>query len=221
MDIASLLEEGLNRLNISWTNEDIRNLEAYCRELFLWNPRYKLVRASQQEFVTGHIFDALAALPVLNQLCGNGPLRSADVGSGNGIPGIPLALMQKNSSMTLIERSAKRSGFLRNAVVASGLHNRVEVFEGDVRDLQDLFDLITFRAVSDLGGILPLLLPLAAPGGIIAAYKGRDESVSRELDSLDVPMKVTLHDLHPPFLPEHRRQLVVLHIPCSLGDEGI
>ncbi len=218
MEYREIIEQGLTFLGLTWTESQADQLSRYCREIELWNPRYNLVRSSGRDFVERHIFDALSALPVLLSGNGGGYPRIADVGSGNGIPGIPLAVMFPGSTMVLIERSGKRAGFLRNAAAAAGLHPRVTVFEGDVREVNQTFTLVTFRAVSSLGGILPLLMPLVEEGSEIAAYKGRDERVSQELESVALgerKSRITVENLVNPFLPDHQRQLVRITFPCT------
>ncbi len=212
MDYSGYLASGLNTLGLTWSTEQLEQLNAYCREIDLWNPRYNLVRAAGEEFVVRHIMDALAAVPVLQRLLPRGS-SMADAGSGNGVPGIPLAVMLPGIRMVLIERSGKRSGFLRNAAAAAGLHPRVSVFEGDLRQAGFTCDAVTFRAVARLREIYPMLAPLLKKHGVIAAYKGTDRRVAEEITELTAErpeLTVRTADITNPLMDGYRRQLVLI-----------
>jgi 16S rRNA (guanine527-N7)-methyltransferase len=100
--------------------------------------------------------------------------RVADVGSGAGLPGLPLALSRPDLQVTLIEPLQRRTVFLEQAVVALGLENRVEVVRGRAEDLhgQRWFDIVTARAVAPLPRLVDSSLPLLEAGGALVAIKG-------------------------------------------------
>jgi 16S rRNA (guanine527-N7)-methyltransferase len=108
--------------------------------------------------------------------------RIADVGSGAGLPGIPLAVALPGVRFTLIERMGRRAGFLRNTLAVLGLGN-VELEEMEMEKAgPGRFDLICFRAFRPLEPrLLRSLFRLLAPGGVLAAYKGRREAVDAEM----------------------------------------
>lgn len=211
-----LLIEGLNLLGIPWNDQQIAQLSAYCAEVELWNKRFNLTRASGEQFIRHHVFDALCAVSVLKQLqprIESPGFRIADVGSGNGIPGIPLAIMFPLCRMVLIERSKKRSGFLLNALAVTGISGRGEVFEGDLKDMGETFQLVTFRAVSSLHALFPQIAPLVEHQGAIAAYKGQEWKVQEELASLSEWEDAWSYAVEPifnPFQPDVQRRLVYL-----------
>ena len=194
-DLA-LLEEGLARLGLGAAVMDtvVKLLTRYIEEIELFNPAYGLVKVrDRRELIVKHILDSLAPLNILCRLlepaAEPGPQgkprawRVADVGSGAGLPGIPLAVCMSGVEFTLIERMGRRAGFLRNAVAVLGLSNvRVEETEMEKITQAGCFDLVVFRAFRPLEPvILKGLLRLLAPGGIIAAYKGRRESLEEEM----------------------------------------
>ena len=127
-------------------------LEAYVRELELFNPAYGLVGTeSHEELIIKHILDSLAPLgPILRALdqAGSAPpsLSIADAGTGAGLPGLPLAIALPGCQFTLIERMGRRIGFLQNTLAVLGLEN-VRLEQADIEKARSgPFDLITFRA---------------------------------------------------------------------------
>ncbi|WP_040422078.1 16S rRNA (guanine(527)-N(7))-methyltransferase RsmG [Corynebacterium lipophiloflavum] len=107
-------------------------------------------------------------------------LEVADIGSGAGLPGIPLAIARPDLSVTLIEPLLKRSTYLSEVVDELGLEN-VTVVRGRAEEQSSaLFDVVTSRAVAPLGKLAGWSLPLVKPGGAMIAMKG--ESVAEELE---------------------------------------
>ncbi|MBO0809667.1 MAG: 16S rRNA (guanine(527)-N(7))-methyltransferase RsmG [Actinobacteria bacterium] len=101
------------------------------------------------------------------------PSALIDLGSGAGLPGIVLALLLPDVSVTLLERMARRSEFLRECVRELGLVN-VRVVEAQAEEVAGLLtaDVVTARAVAPLVRLAPLALALARPGGLVLAIKG-------------------------------------------------
>lgn len=95
----------------------------------------------------------------------------ADVGSGAGLPGIPMAIAQPNARFTLIEPMERRSNWLSEQVAALGLTN-VTVKRARAEEVGDVFDVVTARAVSALPKLLRMTVPLTRDGGVILALKG-------------------------------------------------
>ena len=107
---------------------------------------------------------------VVSQLVADGA-SVADVGSGAGLPGIPMAIAQPNATFTLIEPMERRSNWLIEQVAALGLTN-VNVKRARAEEVGDVFDVVTARAVSALPKLLRLTVPLTRDGGVILALKG-------------------------------------------------
>ena len=105
----------------------------------------------------------------------------ADVGSGAGLPGIPLALARPDLTMSLIEPLLRRSDFLSEVVADLGLADRVEVVRSRAEDLPGgrAFDVVTARAVAPMHRLARWTLPLVRPRGLLLAMKG--EAVDEEL----------------------------------------
>lgn len=101
-----------------------------------------------------------------------------DVGSGAGLPGIPLAIQRPDLGMTLLEPLLRRFNFLTQVVENLGITDRVAVARGRAEDHDGSFDIVTCRAVAPLGKLLPWVLDLLGPRGEVLALKGssaRDE----------------------------------------------
>ena len=121
---------------------------------------------------------------MIKEVAGEHPLELADVGSGNGMPGIPLAVAYPDLSFTLIERSGRRAGFLRNALAVTGLSPRVSLIEYDLSEVKKQFDILIFRAFRPLPDIFDELDTMLIPGGVMFAYKSRKASLDAELEVL-------------------------------------
>ncbi|GMO25089.1 MAG: 16S rRNA (guanine(527)-N(7))-methyltransferase RsmG [Termitinemataceae bacterium] len=170
-------------------------LNCYIDEIELFNGAYSLVNYTKKdELIVKHILDSLAALPALLRITGNAQnekqLCFADIGSGAGLPGIPLSIALNKVSFTLIERSGRRANFLADVSASLGLNN-VEVIQNDVQKTKAAqiknapFDLVTFRALRQLdGSFVKTIFGLLKDGGCIAAYKGRAEKIEEELRML-------------------------------------
>ena len=107
---------------------------------------------------------------VVSELVPDG-VTVADVGSGAGLPGIPMAIAQPNAHFTLIEPMERRSDWLKAVLAELGLEN-VSVLRARAEEVGEVFDLVTARAVSALPKLLRLTVPLTRHGGAIIALKG-------------------------------------------------
>ena len=208
--VTTNLRSGLAALGLSDNESRVVLLEKYLSELELWNPHYKMI-AETGNLVTRHIIDSLAALSLIRALA---PRSLADIGSGAGLPGIPLAIWLENCNVTLVERSGRRAGFLRNVVLSLGL-SRISVEEKPVEQIVGQFDLITFRAFSPIDGkLLDSLEKILAPHGVIAAYKGRRDTIEDELSTVSGRFEdVNIQALEVPGLDEERHLVTIRLMP--------
>jgi len=143
-------------------------LLAYLALLDRWNRTYNLTAIRDpREMVPRHLLDSLAMHPYVQA----GTL--ADLGTGAGLPGIPLAIAQPALQVTLVESNGKKARFLREALRTLGLDNaRVAEARIEALDRPGAFDAITARALATLPLILELGGDLLAPGGTLLAMKG-------------------------------------------------
>lgn len=210
-----LIEEGLQKMGLVFTAEQTDQLRRYIAELELFNPVYKLVGAQGEELVINHIFDSLAGAQVINEtLKKYGDPRLADLGSGAGLPGIPLAIALEKQKVTLIERMGRRVDFLRTALVSSSLHERVSIIDRDIKEVKEHFEVLTFRAFRPLAEILDSVAPLLSEGGVVVAYKALRSSVEEELREVKnhctSQWEAEMIDIEVPYL-DRSRILCLLH----------
>ena len=114
---------------------------------------------------------------VLNSVAITGLVRAdadvVDVGSGAGLPGIPLALLRTDLRVTLLEPLLRRVTFLTETVEALGLTDRVRVVRGRAEEHAERYDVVVARALAPLSRLVPWCAPLRRSGGVILALKGR------------------------------------------------
>jgi len=167
MSIERSILEGSERLGIQLVPEAATRLGGYLALLERWNHAYNLTAVRDPEaMVVRHVLDSLSILPWLA-----GP-QVLDVGSGAGLPGIPLAIARPDVDMTLIETVEKKSAFQRQAKIELGLAN-VEVVCARVESLPGgQYDAIVARAFAVLGEIIQVAGHLLRPRGRLYAMKG-------------------------------------------------
>jgi 16S rRNA (guanine527-N7)-methyltransferase len=163
-----ILEQGLRELELPIGPEQQGFLVQYLLLLEKWNQVYNLTAIRDlTKMVAAHLLDSLSVVPLLS---GENVL---DVGSGAGLPGIPIAVAKPNCKVTLLDSNHKKAAFLRQAVADLALKNvnvvcdRVESWAAPAE-----FGVIIARAFSDLGEFVSLTGGLLAPGGVLAAMKG-------------------------------------------------
>jgi len=148
--------------------EDRQRLLAFVRLLAKWNAAYNLTAVRDpEEMITRHLLDSLVLLPFLQ-----GP-RVLDIGTGPGLPGIPLAVARPDCTFTLLDANAKKTRFVTQAVGELGLKN-VEVVQARVENYrpEQKFDTLVARAFSSIADMLTNARHLCTPGGRFLAMKG-------------------------------------------------
>lgn len=148
-------------------------LLAYLALLVRWNQTYNLTAVRDpREMVSKHLLDSLAMHPFVDGIAARGGTL-ADLGTGAGLPGIPLAIVKPGLRVTLVESNGKKARFMREAVRTLGL-NDVRVAESRIEALDEpgAFDAITARALATLPLIAELGGHLLEPDGQLLAMKG-------------------------------------------------
>jgi 16S rRNA (guanine527-N7)-methyltransferase len=168
MTYAAQLAQGIAALGLEIPAEIQTRLNDYLALIAKWNRVHNLTAVRDSaKMVSVHALDSLAILPYLQAA------SVLDVGSGAGLPGIPLALMWPHARVVLLDSNHKKAAFLRQAAIELGLKNvevvceRVEMWQPAQK-----FELVISRAFSDLPEFLKLAGRLCADQGVVAAMKG-------------------------------------------------
>ena len=230
-----MLDQGIKQtipnLNDESRSTLISKMEQYIKEIILFNSAYNLTNTSDHdELVVRHILDSLAGFDIIKKLlehsAGDNPLVVGDIGSGGGLPGIPLAAaflssddFAKSVQFKLVERMAKRCSFLENCCALLGLKN-VEVQNLEAEKVPaECFDLITFRAFRPLDEkMTKTLLRMVKKGGVLCAYKAKLENIKEEMQGIkNLVPEYEVVPLNVPGLENSERNLVIVKKPSLRG----
>jgi 16S rRNA (guanine527-N7)-methyltransferase len=197
--LAARLREGAQLLGVAVTDTQVRQLERILDELQKWNRAYNLTAITAPgEMVTHHLLDSLAAQP---DLAGT---SVADVGTGAGFPGLPLAVVNPQRQFTLIDAVDKKLRFIDHMVRELGLanvrtrHARVEGMAGET------FDTVIARAFAPLPRLVALVAPLTTPATRVIAMKGRwppPVPVDGDADGAPLPAGWRIEAVRPVTVP--------------------
>lgn len=205
--LQAVLSAGIEDLNLDCPLDVQAQLLDYVRLLDKWNRVYNLTAVRDPaEMVTRHILDSLAVMPFLDK--GSKGLRILDVGTGAGLPGIPLALLSAQThperEFVLLDSNSKKTRFMQQVVTELGLsnvqvvHARTEAFHPD-----EPFDVVVSRAFASVADMLAGAGQHCVSEGVILAMKGADPAA--ELVGLDTKFMVEqVHRLVVPGLDEER-----------------
>ncbi len=170
--MSDTLADGAAALGVALDEAGHTQLLTYRDELARWNRVHNITAVRDPErMVPVHLLDSLALAPLV---CGG---RVADIGAGGGLPGLPLAIAQRDLAVTLIEPRAKRAAFLAHVVRRLALDNViVERCRAEELPLGAGagFDTVVSRAFGTLAQFAAAAGRLCAPGGCLLAAKGRD-----------------------------------------------
>lgn len=209
MSQAVQLREGLAGMNLALPEAVRAQLLAYLALLYKWNRTYSLTALrDESKAVSHHLLDSLAILPFVPAG------RLLDVGSGGGMPGIPLAIARPELSVTLLDSNSKKTAFLQQAAIELGLPN-ITVHCGRVEQYHPAsgFAAITSRAFAELKDFVGLSAHLLASDGVWLAMKG--VWPQEELARLPASVRVeAVHRLQLPGLTDERH-LVALRAVSS------
>ena len=186
---------GAKRLGLSLNSRQVERFSIYHQELIDWNRRLNLTAITDYEEVQiKHFLDSLTVVLALKQPINTGGLSVIDVGTGAGVPGLPLKIAFPDIRLVLLDATAKKATFLQHLKEKLGLDN-VEIMVGRAEevahldDYREKFDIVLSRAVARLPTLVELTLPFCKIGGsFIAQKKGRIEpetqQATRAIDTL-------------------------------------
>lgn len=176
-------------------------LSLYRDTVLLWGEMFNLTAASSaDEFDIFHIKDSLLPFEIIESyvkekcktLSEGESIPFADLGTGAGLPLIPLALAFSNYDYPLefygIDRSLKRCTFLKNTINVlkqnGFIKNDIKIINNDISSIKEQFDFITFRAFTDIKEVEKPIRHILKDGGIVFAYKGKKQTAEKELGLL-------------------------------------
>lgn len=198
LDFQNQLQSGVAQLGLDLNPDQLRKLECYLQLQIKWNATYNLTAIEDPaRIVTHHLLDSLSIWRHTTGVTG------IDVGSGAGLPGIPLAISFPDKPVTLLDSNGKRCRFLTQAKIELELPNIQVAHERVQKYVGHEYDMVFSRAYSSLDRVASEMVHLLAPGGVLLAMRGKlDEE---ELSSLPKTIKVLAVDrLQVPFLNEER-----------------
>lgn len=170
MTPRAALQRGLSELTLALPSGATEKLLAYLDLLAKWNRTYNLTAIRNPMQAVGyHLLDSLAVVREISD-CGG---SLADVGSGGGLPGIPIAIADPARRVTLNDASGKKGAFLRQAIIELGLRNAdVHIGRAEMWHPGERFAVVISRGFASLLDFLDTCRHLVAPGGVLAAMKG-------------------------------------------------
>lgn len=210
--LTSLLREGIDTLSLEVNEQQQQQLLKYIDLLLHWNKAYNLTAIRDpKQMVIKHLLDSLAVIPVIDLPESVSPML--DVGSGAGIPGIPLAIVKPDWQITCLDSNGKKTRFIQQALMELGLRGeqdqpRVNVIQSRIEEYQSehKYNTIISRAFSELMSMVSGCKHLLADRGRLLAMKGLcpDDELATLEKECGQEWTVTLKSITVPFLSEAR-----------------
>ena len=214
-----LLGLGIGDLGLELSSSNIADLELFLQEMGRWNQVHNLTAIEgEKDSIRLHLIDSIAVLPVLRRFLKGPSPKIADLGSGGGLPAIPIAILQPEWQLSLIEAIRKKTAFLQHARGKLKLKN-IEVLcervENAAMQQPAQFDAVISRAFTNLARFLDLSLPFLKPDGLVFAMKAKRADDEMKDVSMESWRLVADEPLHIPNLAVERRLLVLAPVRKS------
>lgn len=208
VSLEARLAEGLAQLGLVLPDGAVDKMMVFIQLLEKWNRVYNLSAIREpEEMIDLHLLDSLAIAPFLSGS------RLIDVGTGAGLPGIPLALACPDDHFTLLDSNGKKTRFIQQVATELGLKN-VEIIHSRVADYSpdERFDAIISRAFASLSDMLAGTAHLAVSGGLLLAMKGR----VNERELAELPPEAEIEEVIEYKVPgvDAARHLVKVRLPA-------
>jgi len=204
--LEAAIAAGVTALGLKLPDGAPAQLARLLGELARWNRKINLTAIRPTDaMVAGHVLDSLAVLPFLEGA------RIADVGTGPGFPGLPLAISQPDRHFVLLDGNARKISFVRHMIADLGLAN-AEAVNARAEDYApaERFDTVIARALASLPDLLKLAGHLVREDGVLLALKGKHPAA--ELESIEAlsGWNYVVTELTVPGLETHARHVVRL-----------
>lgn len=207
--MISDIEFALSECNFQFAYKDLQKINLYIKRILLLNTRFNLISNSNNNFnsiLNLHVIDSLLGLPTIKEA---NPSEILDVGSGAGFPGIILAIFDSSRKYYLLERSKKKSTFLKMIKLELDLEN-VKILEYEIEREKKKYEFITIRAFRSMNEYALVLKNLLKNEGLIMAYKGKFDRINLEVNQIkDLFSKIEVKSLSSKLSAE--RNLVLLY----------
>lgn len=172
-----MYEEYFDFLNIDFQKKI--NLIKYASLVMDYNKKINITGALNiEDFIKEHIIDSLLALNIFENYD-----NIIDIGSGAGLPSIPISIIYENKKFTLCESKNKKSEFL-NIVKKELYLKNIEIKNSNVYEIKEKYDTITARAFSDINTLLKIFKKLKNKNSVLIAYKGKSDKIKEELEEI-------------------------------------
>lgn len=204
------LERGLKKFGIKFNRKQQEKFVLYQKEIIAWNRKVNLIsKKDENRIVTHHFLDSACCLRYFPQKA----LVIADVGSGAGLPGIPIKILRPDLKITLIESKRKKIYFLKSVVEKLSLVN-INIICERAENIKTQYDIVVTRELMKLKKSLKICLPLLKEGGLFINFKGGDitselKEAERILKKLGGCIKC-VEKVKLPFTNKERK-LVLIH----------
>ena len=205
------LELGIKSLGLNCSSQQIEQLLAYLEMLQRWNKAYNLTAIREPiQMVRLHLLDSLAIHPYVQ-----GAKKVIDVGTGPGLPGIPLAILNPDINFTLLDSNGKKTRFLFQAISELSLTNVTEINQrAEKYQSQQLFDIVLSRAFSSISDMLGYCDHLVSETGCFLAMKGKKPD--SELSQITKDYKVVdLSQINVPHIESERHLIKIIKTGVS------
>jgi len=203
------LRSGIAQIGLALPAEAEEKFQAYLALLAKWNRSYNLTAVRDETLmVSQHVLDSLVVLPHI-VTSGGKAASLADVGSGGGLPGIPLAIARPQLEVALIESNHKKASFLQQAKIELKLNNvSIHCVRAEAFKPEKLFEMVISRAVSSLADLIRLGSHLLVPGGRLLVMKGdlQDDEIAQVQGDWRITQNIPLQ---VPELQAQRKLIVI------------
>lgn len=218
----NILVEGAQKIGIELNKVQIECFSRYLDLLIKWNQKINLTSLKiSSEIISKHFLDSISCIKAINQYIHLEEINIIDVGTGAGLPGIPIKIVSPLIELSLLEAKKKKIIFLEKLIEKLNLkkvkilNGRAETF-GRCSDYREKYDLVISRAVAPLNILSEYCLPLVRIGGLFIAQKGRSykEETEKGINSINFlgGELIKVENIQIPFIKQERYILVIRKI---------